>query len=72
MSRPLKHDLAGKRFGRLLVIERAGFAHRNIAWRCCCDCGTEHTVTTSCLIYGDTRSCGCLRRQLLEKRRKAA
>jgi len=29
---------------------------------CRCDCGTTHTATAPHLVDGDTRSCGCLRR----------
>jgi hypothetical protein len=53
-------DLTGMRFGRLVVIERAG--HRGVerAWVCRCDCGTECVTVTASLRKGNTRSCGCL------------
>ena len=60
-------DLTGRRFGRLVVIERAGTyrsrsgSHSEPLWRCRCDCGSEWLVRRGYLISGQTRSCGCLR-----------
>lgn len=54
-------DLTGKRFGRLTVIEPA---ERNGFVKCKCDCGNEYTVQVYRLTSGNTRSCGCLRRDL--------
>lgn len=57
-------DLAGQRFGKLIVLgvagERRG-SRRNIIWFCRCDCGNERLVSTGDLRAGHTRSCGCLR-----------
>ena len=53
-------DLTGRRFGRLVVIERAKknkSGHRR--WLCRCDCGVEKVVTCSNIRRGDTTSCGC-------------
>jgi len=56
---PASIDLTGKRFGRLVVVERAD-DHR---WSCRCDCGNEKTLPGDSLRSGQTRSCGCLRRE---------
>ena len=56
-------DLAGKRFGRLRVIEQAGRKRGSIVWRCLCDCGTPKLIPSSVLAAGATNSCGCLRRE---------
>ena len=69
-------DLTGKRFGRLTVIGRADdysvkseySFDRKITWRCLCDCGVECVVIGANLKRGATRSCGCLRRDLLLER----
>ncbi len=59
-----KHNLAGQKFGRLLVIERASKSvSGEIMWGCKCDCGKSHTASQSNLRGGNTRSCGCLRRE---------
>ncbi len=62
-------DLTGKRFGRLIVIERVGKDKRNNAlWKCLCECGNECIVTTGNLNRGSTKSCGCLQKELSSKR----
>lgn len=58
---PAMYDLTGKRFGRLTVICRVGSKHKEVLWRCICDCGKKTDVTSSNLRYGHTKSCGCLR-----------
>lgn len=67
-------DLAGQRFGRLLVIEYAGSVtvgsnHKKATWRCTCDCGTEVVALAQTLRAGKKSSCGCL---LKESRAKNA
>lgn len=58
------NDLAGQRFGRLLVLDRAADKGGRTHWRCICDCGTE-TAVASFRLTGrqQTRSCGCLIRE---------
>jgi hypothetical protein len=67
MSRgPKPTDMAGRRFGRLVVQEaapvRISLSGRRSAWHCLCDCGARTTVTGSNLRAGQVRSCGCGRR----------
>jgi hypothetical protein len=62
MSQPVV-DLAGQRFGQLIVLERGrsnAKKARDAAWRCRCDCGAEKTVLGKNLRGGLTRSCGHL------------
>lgn len=62
-------QLRGKRFGRLVVKQRAGRdKHNKALWLCVCDCGARTTTVTHYLICGDTRSCGCLHRDTLVRR----
>lgn len=62
-------DLTGLRFGRLTVIEYAGAnAHRKKAWVCRCDCGNVLTVAGASLKNGNTKSCGCYKRDKLTDR----
>jgi hypothetical protein len=64
-------DLIGKRFGRLVVVGFAGKgSHRSTLWRCRCDCGTETTVFASNLQKGNTKSCGCIRKEVTAKKNK--
>lgn len=54
-------DLTNMRFGRLKVLRRSGTNKwGNCMWECVCDCGNLHTVCSSKLIQGKSRSCGCL------------
>lgn len=54
----------GNRYGRLLVVGRADGANRASVWQCLCDCGAEVVLPLSRMIRGNTRSCGCLRREM--------
>lgn len=67
-NRRRRHDLTGRRFGRLMV--QAVAAHRNgrPAWRCVCDCGQVRDVLSFNLTGGKTVSCGCLGREQTSRR----
>ena len=54
-------DLTGKKFNKLLVLERAENIGKKVAWRCLCDCGNETIVEGYSLKSGQTKSCGCLK-----------
>ena len=58
-------DLTGRRFGRLLVIEKTDQrnASGSIIWRCKCDCGQGICLSENALMHGNYRSCGCLKRE---------
>lgn len=59
-------DLTGKRFGRYLVIKRAeNDKNNNVRWLCKCDCGNERVVYARSLITGESKSCGCLKDEIL-------
>lgn len=62
-------DLTGARYGRLVVMERAGSKNERATWLCRCDCGGEKVVAAQELSKGSTRSCGCLAQ---EQRKQAA
>ena len=58
-------DLTGEKFGRLTVIERAENAKDGRArWRCRCDCGNEIVTKGKYLFNGNTKSCGCWKREI--------
>lgn len=57
-----KLDLAGKRFGRLLVLSDTGRrSGSSVIWRCRCDCGNIVDVPARNLLHRGTVSCGCYR-----------
>lgn len=68
-----------KKFGRLRVIElwtrkrrkyKGEFYNVNY-WECICDCGNTHIAETGNLLSGNTKSCGCLRSEMMSLRMKA-
>jgi hypothetical protein len=67
---PTKIDLIGRRFGRLVVLNELPRRSHNprIQYLCRCDCGDERAYAGSDLRYGDSKSCGCLRREMLRAR----
>ena len=59
-------SLVGKKFGKLNVLEEAGFVthtsgKRSRLYKCLCDCGNYCITQHQYLTFGDTTSCGCLR-----------
>lgn len=54
-------DLTGQVFGRLTVVEKTGVHNGKTQWRCKCECGNEHVVSSTNLRGGMVKSCGCLR-----------
>lgn len=57
-------NLEGQRFSRLVAVEDVGRnKHKQVLWRCKCDCGNETVVVATLLRQGHTRSCGCLQRE---------
>lgn len=62
-------SLLNKRFGRLLVIKRdlsVEIGHgKESRWICKCDCGNIVSILGKSLTSGRTKSCGCLRKELV-------
>lgn len=70
MAGPRVPDLIGHVFGRLTVIASIVVTHRGYRehrWVCRCACGVERVVLTGGLRSGSTKSCGCLKRDVLRK-----
>lgn len=59
-------DIAGQKFGRLTVLYATNKRDRkgSVIWHCRCDCGNEIETTQDNLVYGNYRSCGCLRQEI--------
>ena len=56
-------DLAGQRFGRLMVEERTHSIGKRVAWKCRCECGITKVTTSKLLLNGSSSSCGCLQKE---------
>jgi hypothetical protein len=54
------YDLTGKRFGKLVVLERIENEGVQVKWKCVCDCGNYHNVCGLYLRKEKCKSCGCL------------
>lgn len=63
MSLTYKIDLTGQRFGRLVALRHEATPGAKTFWFCRCDCGKEVLVGYGELKSGNTRSCGCLRKE---------
>jgi hypothetical protein len=74
-SRLLKGGVMGKlvnqiglRFGKLVVVSRAGVGkNKKVLWKCVCDCGKETIAVSGSLVTGNTSSCGCLFKERVTK-----
>ena len=64
MSYEATTELGGMVFGRLTVISRQEVG----MWNCVCLCGTRLIVSQNSLRTGNTRSCGCLAKEVQSKR----
>ena len=73
MGSNIVKDLTGQTYGRLLVQVRetdyfSPKGKRHVRWQCRCSCGVIVVVTSNQLRTGQTRSCGCLRREVTSAR----
>ena len=56
----------GDRYGRLVVVEIMGEKRGGrIVWKCQCDCGNIICSTAHSIRTGHTRSCGCIKKEML-------
>lgn len=65
-SKPIVHnfkDIEGQRFGRLRVKRFVYVRQRRAYWLCVCECGTEIVIRGNSLCTGNTKTCGCRRRE---------
>lgn len=56
-------DYSGERFGRLTVLSFSKKEKGRYFWVCKCDCGNIKEVCIRELKNGNTKSCGCLRKE---------
>ena len=68
-----RDDIIGKTFGRLTVIKidhliprynkAGGLKGHRIYYLCQCECGNTKIVNRDCLLKGNTKSCGCYKKE---------
>ncbi len=62
-------DLTDQHFGRLTAIRRVDSnSKKGGNWLCICECGNYTMVRSNNLRGGNTKSCGCLRREKSRRR----
>lgn len=65
VSRGKYKDISGRSFGRLVAKEVVGPPiKRGPIWRCLCSCGNTKDIPLKALTDGETKSCGCLRKEM--------
>lgn len=62
LSKKVSYNLIGQKFGKLTVLEKTNLRkNNNIIWKCKCDCGNIYYATSTLLVNGKVKSCGCLK-----------
>lgn len=62
--------MTGQKFEKLLVVSREPSKNGRAMWLCQCDCGNYTIVKGKQLLNGNTKSCGCLRKEVKIKHGK--
>lgn len=70
LVKPAKPTLVGKKFGRLTVAELDHVEKSRRYLLCKCDCGNTTVVREGNLKNGITKSCGCIKKEYLQNRKK--
>lgn len=62
-------NIIGNKYGRLTVIKMLDEKGNRgqLKYLCKCDCGKSHIVTGESLRSGKSKSCGCLKKDFIEK-----
>ncbi len=57
-------NISGVKYGRLLAVKPLGERrHGSVVWECVCDCGKIVKASYNSLVSGNTKSCGCLKKE---------
>lgn len=55
-------DITEQRFGKLVAIKKTTFKNGSTYWLFRCDCGNEKELRMTNVMYGGSKSCGCIRK----------
>lgn len=65
----ISNDFTGRSIGRWKVISYAGRSiHRRSMWNCVCRCGNTGVISDANLRSRKSRSCGCLKSELITQK----
>lgn len=61
-------NLVGNKYNRLLVVGKTDKRTKDgcVLWQCVCDCGNKVLVSTTNLKSNHTKSCGCIKDELIK------
>lgn len=68
---PKLNDLTGKKFDKLIVLEKAPSRARHVYWKCQCECGNIVEVSAESLKRNIPHDCGCVKLQLKKDKKQA-
>ncbi len=71
ISKRSRKNLIGQKFGKLTVAEFSYVRDEASYWLCKCNCGNECIVVCRSLTSNNTKSCGCLHKEITSKMCKA-
>jgi hypothetical protein len=63
----MRYDHRGEKFGRLTIFAFDRYTKRGALWKCLCECGNIISVGFGPLNNGNTKSCGCYKREKFRK-----
>lgn len=67
----MQKNLLNQRFYRLSVICQLESVNGRAMWKCLCDCGNEKVVSSTHLLSGSVKSCGCYRSDIISALRES-
>lgn len=65
----MKHNLIGQIFGNWTVLNKVYSDKIGTVYECICKCGNLKNIYRGNLLSGKTKSCGCLKGQLIAKKK---
>ena len=70
MRRTNYNNIIGKKYNKWTVIEFSHSNGHNNYFKCKCDCGIEKIVRIDNVVSGESKSCGCYRKEIEKNRDK--
>jgi hypothetical protein len=65
---PRKINIIGKKFNRLTVLKKVDAGKYQYKYLCQCDCGNKKIIQSTSIVQGTTKSCGCIKTEMLVKK----